>query len=100
MVVCPYRSASQSGIPMTVFLFKKPIVASNMEGFKGIIEHNITGLVVDELNATSFANSIEQLVRDKALRQSIANNIAEKFSTGEFSWSSIAKETLGFYARV
>jgi glycosyltransferase involved in cell wall biosynthesis len=100
MVVCPYRSASQSGIPMTVFAFKKPIVASNMEGFKGIIEHNITGLIVDEITATSFANSIEQLVRDKALRQSIANNITEKFSAGEFSWSSIAKETLDFYGRV
>ena len=57
LVVCPYRSASQSGIPMTVFPFQKPIVASNMDGFNEIIEHNITGLVVEKLDAISFADS-------------------------------------------
>lgn len=97
LVVCPYRSASQSGIPMTVFPFQKPIVASNMDGFKEIIEHNITGLIVEKMDANSFADAIEKLIMNEELRQKMAINIKEKFIHGEFSWKNIAKETISFY---
>ncbi len=97
LVVCPYRSASQSGIPMTVFPFQKPIVASNMDGFKEVIEHNITGLIVDKMDAASFAHAIDKLIMNEDLRQKMANNIKNKFVKGEFSWENIAKETISFY---
>ena len=97
MVVCPYRSVSQSGIPMTVFLFNKPIIASNIGGFREIIEHNKTGILVDKVDACSFANAIECLISNNELQESIAFNIDKNFKYGEFSWPNIAKETVKFY---
>lgn len=97
MVVCPYRSASQSGIPMTVFPFNKPIIASNIGGFKEIIDNEITGLVVDKIDASSFAQAITLLISNKELRNSMSININKKFKEGEFSWYNIATETINFY---
>jgi glycosyltransferase involved in cell wall biosynthesis len=99
MVVLPYLSASQSGIPMTVFPFKKPVIASNLPGFREVIENGKTGLLVDNLNAHSLASSIETLIVNSELKQSIINNIKKKYSEGEFSWPFIAKETFSFYKK-
>ena len=97
LVVCPYRSASQSGIPMSVFPFNKPIIVSNMEGFKDIVDHNITGLVVEKMDPVSFAEAIESLISNKALRKQMALNIEKKFREGDFFWPNIAKATKNFY---
>ncbi|MEP7110011.1 MAG: glycosyltransferase family 4 protein [Ferruginibacter sp.] len=99
LVVCPYRSASQSGIPMTVFPFNKPVIASNIGAFSEIIEDNKTGILVDKLDAVSFANAIGTLVSNKEMQDEMAANIDKKYKHGEFSWSNIAKETAGFYRR-
>ena len=96
VVVCPYRSASQSGIPMTVFSFNKPIIASNIGGFSEVIEHNINGILVDRIEAPAFAEAIGNLISDKELRDKMVVNIGN-FQKGEFSWSNIAKSTLNFY---
>lgn len=97
IVVCPYRSASQSGIPMTVYPFNKPIIASNIGGFKEIIKDNITGLLVENLDASSFAIAIEKLLVNNTLRDSMSANIATEFTEGEFSWANIAAATFQFY---
>jgi glycosyltransferase involved in cell wall biosynthesis len=97
MVVLPYLSASQSGLPMTVFVFNKPIIASNVAGFKEIIEDLKTGIIVKELDPVSFANAIEALIQDKHLKAQMVENIKNKYNKGEFSWASIAEETIDFY---
>lgn len=99
VVVCPYRSASQSGIPMTVFPFNKPIIASNIGGFKEIIDDGITGLVVNEIDAPSFARAIERLLSNNDLTEKMCLNIDKKFKEGEFSWQNIAGETVKFYKK-
>jgi glycosyltransferase involved in cell wall biosynthesis len=99
MVVLPYTSASQSGIPMTVYTFDKPIVASNIAGLKEVIEHLNTGILVDEINAQSFAKSIELLLGNPQLRDEIKKNINEKYRNGEYAWSEIAIETKNFYQK-
>ena len=99
MVVLPYLSASQSGIPMTVFPFKKPVIASNLPGFREVIENGKTGLLVDNLNGTSLASSIETLLLNSELNQNIINNIEKKYCEGEFSWPFIAQETFNFYQK-
>ena len=63
IVVLPYISASQSGIPMTVYCFNKPIIASNVGGFKEVIENLNTGILVEDLNVKSLSSSIEILLK-------------------------------------
>lgn len=99
MVVLPYTSASQSGLPMTVFAFNKPIVASNVDGLSEVIEHMKTGILVDSLDGQSFADSIEKLLLDDKLKKQMEENIKKKYSEGEYSWSFIADKTINFYQR-
>lgn len=99
MVVLPYSSVSQSGIPMTVFLFNKPIVASNIEGLREVIDHMETGILVDNINAESLASSIKILLENGELSNYISKNIERKYGEGEFSWRSIAEKTFLFYKR-
>src|ERR1035437_845714 len=99
LVVLPYISASQSGIPMTVYLFNKPIVASNIDGLREVIDHMETGILVDNINAESLVSSIKILLENSDLRHYISKNIGKKYSEGEFSWPSIAEKTLSFYKR-
>lgn len=97
VVVCPYKSASQSGIPVTVYPFYKPIIASNQGGFAEIIDHNSTGLIVQELTPEALANCIIKLASNQEVATQMALNIKTKFAQGVYNWSNIAKKTLSFY---
>ena len=99
IVVLPYISASQSGIPMTVYCFNKPIVASSVGGFKEVIENQKTGILVEDINASSFANAIETLLQNPGLLIEMKKNIKSKYSEGEFSWPFIANKTINFYKK-
>lgn len=99
LVVLPYTSASQSGIPMTVYAFNKPIVASNIAGLKEVIQDGQTGVLVNDINPCSFATAIETLLINNDLRKDLSKNINEKYSSGEFSWPFIADQTIEFYSR-
>jgi len=98
VVVLPYTSASQSGIPMTVFAFNKPIIASNIDGFKEVIDNFETGILVDHLDKDSLAKSIEIFLSDSNLKSKMRENIKNKYTSGDFSWPSIAAKTVDFYA--
>jgi glycosyltransferase involved in cell wall biosynthesis len=99
MVVLPYTSASQSGVPMAVYSFCKPVVASNIAGFREVIDHLKTGILVDDLNGQAFASSIEMLLANYNIKADMEKNIKMKYSEGEFSWSSIADRTMTFYKK-
>ncbi len=47
VIICSYTSASQSGIVTTSNVFDKPVIASNIGGFKEIIINNVTGYLVE-----------------------------------------------------
>ena len=97
IVVLPYTSASQSGIPMTVYAFNKPIIASNIDGFKEVIDNFETGILVDDLDKDSLAKSIEILISNNNLKSKMRENIKNKYTNGEFSWPVIANKTIDFY---
>ena len=94
IIVLPYTSGSQSGIPMTVFLFNKPIVASDIESFKEIIDDHLTGLLFRNRDVQSLADRIESLIVNPQLRMLLSENIKKKFTDGEFSWEEIAKKNV------
>lgn len=99
MVVLPYTSASQSGLPMTVYAFNKPIIASNVDGLSEVIDHLKTGILVDNLSGQSFADSIEKLLLEVDLKNQMVENIKKKYTESEFSWSAIANKTISFYQK-
>lgn len=63
-IVCPYLSASQSGIPQTAFVYKKPIVSTNVGGFSDIIDDGLSGYLVDKNSCEELKNKITHLYQD------------------------------------
>lgn len=100
LVICPYTSASQSGIPMVSFLFGKPVIASDVGGFPEMIEHMKTGLIIPRADSKAIADSIEILLTNKELQNSIKENIAFKYKQGKLSWSNIALKTYQVYRMI
>lgn len=90
-VVCPYTSMSQSGIPQTVFAFNKPIVATNLPGFKEIIEDNNNGLLFNLNDKEGLRETIKHLLEKKYLLNNL-NEGARKFDSifPEYAWNNIA----------
>lgn len=90
-VVCPYKTMSQSGIPQTTFVFNTPIIASNLNGFKEIIDES-NGILFKANDAKALADAISKLIEDKSLRTQLANNIKD-FACNHpvLDWNNIRK---------
>lgn len=90
-VVCPYSSISQSGIPQTVFVFNKPIVATDLDGFREIIIDKKNGLLF-ELNKTSeLTQCITKAITDENVMNELiagAKNFDRLFPN--YSWNTIS----------
>lgn len=57
-VICPYLSASQSGIPQTVNQFGKKVIATNVGAFPEFIYNRENGCVVD-VDSVELASAME-----------------------------------------
>lgn len=57
--VQPYRSATQSGITAICYNFDLPIIATNVGGLAESIATPNVGLITEEVNAQSVANSVK-----------------------------------------
>lgn len=94
-VVCPYLTMSQSGLPQTIYAFRKPIIASDLDGFKEVIIDKKIGLLFKTKDCDELANAIKSLSSDKNLYDSMVDNINNFENINkEFSWSYIAKQYL------
>lgn len=97
IIVCPYVSASQSGIPVTSFIFNKPVLASNVEGITEYVIHEETGFLVPPADSESLAKGIKKLILDEKLRKRIKDNIVRMNKNSMADWSAIAESTLEVY---
>lgn len=68
-------SASQSGIPQTVFNFDKPIIATDIESFEAVIQNELNGIIVRRNNVKEFADAIKRILNDDELYHQMVSNI-------------------------
>lgn len=94
-VVCPYLSASQSGIPQTVFNFDKPIIATDIESFEAVIQNELNGIIVRRNNVKEFADAIKRILNDDELYHQMVSNI-KKYRECEsiMEWKAFANRYL------
>lgn len=98
VVVYPYRQATTSGALMAAIACRKPIVATNLPGFREILRDNVNALLVEYGDVDGLANSLGTLIREPTERNRLALAVA---SMGDFnSWERIARETRRCYATV
>jgi starch synthase len=108
--VCPSVYEPFGIINLEAMACETPVVASSVGGIPEVVDHGVTGLLVapEAISATEveprnpdqfsrdLAAAVNVLLDDPALRQSMAEKARLRVEQ-QFSWTSIARQTLGFY---
>ena len=99
LLVLPHRTVDVSGVLFAGLAFGKPMVLSDVGGFRELVEEHGAGRLVPPGDPAALAEAIGELLADPAERERLAQR-ARAAAEGPFSWDSIAERTLGVYREV
>ena len=91
-----YRSASQSGVTPLSYHYGLPILVSNLNGLIKPIKNDDSGIIT-EINSTSIANGLNEILQPKALMK-FRKNI--QFSCSNYSWEKFNQQMISFYRMI
>ncbi len=95
----PATGAESFGIVLLeAMALGKPIVASKIEGYAGVISDGVDGQLVPPKDKKSLAQTLISLLNDEPLRQEIGAQGRTKAL--KHGWDSIARTILDYYHRV
>ena len=86
--ICPYESATQSGIIQIAYGFELPVVATNVGGLPEVVTDGETGYVVESMNPDALAEAIVRFYKDDKQTEFRANVIKE---AERFSWDHMVE---------
>ena len=72
-----------------------PIVASDIHGFKRVVERNVQGILVEPRNPRALAAALYALARDPDLRDEMGE--AGRARAPEFSWDRVTERIVDYY---
>ena len=98
--VCPYISATQSGVVASVLALGKPLIVTNVGGLPAMIKEGRSGLIVEPNDIDALANAMESLLEDKSKLDSMCDFIKEVTESEESSWDAIANKYMNIYNRI
>jgi colanic acid/amylovoran biosynthesis glycosyltransferase len=82
----------QDGIPVVLIeamAMGLPCVSTRISGIPELIEHRVSGLLVESRNVTELANAIEELIKNEDLRKELGSNgrikVIQEFSIEDSS---------------
>jgi phosphatidylinositol alpha-mannosyltransferase len=75
-----------------------PVVASNIEGYAGVMTHEVEGLLVPPRATFALADALTKLVRSPELR--VAYGTAGRKRADQFSWPRVTQQVLSYYERL
>ncbi len=73
----------------------KPIVASNIAGYRGVLEGGGEGLLVQPEDERRLAEALIRLLKDPALRERMGRQGQAK--AADYSWQKVAQQVLDYY---
>jgi glycosyltransferase involved in cell wall biosynthesis len=97
-IVCPYKSASQSGIVSTTYLFGKPIIASDVGGFNEYITDGENGLLIPPNDPKALAESLSRLMTDALLYDRLRKGALAFSSSAIYSWDAIVDQYVNIFS--
>lgn len=84
IIVQPSRFESFGYVAVEAMSLGIPVIASNVGGLAEIVKHEKNGLLIDPGNHMELTDSIEKIISDSILRESMIQNglktVSEKFS--------------------
>lgn len=75
----------------------KPVIASAIAGYSGVIRNGVDGVLVEPKNAQALALAIVRVLADGDLRQRLVSSGQEHVR--QFSWAVVAERLLDVYRR-
>jgi glycosyltransferase involved in cell wall biosynthesis len=100
-IVCPYLSSSQSGIPVTVFNFDKPIIATRVPAFASLIMMGVNGYLVDINNVEQLREAVSKICLDDDYYQFLRTNLAQYHEQVlAHQWNEIAVQYLSMVSQI
>ncbi|HEV2786396.1 MAG TPA: glycosyltransferase family 4 protein, partial [Solirubrobacteraceae bacterium] len=96
-VLCaPSLGGESFGMVLTeAFAAGTTVVASDIAGYRDVVEHGVNGLLVPRGDATALAEALRDLALDPARRAQLAAAAAE--SAPRYAWPRVAAEVLRSY---
>ena len=72
-----------------------PIVASDIHGYKNVVQRDATGVLVEPRNHKQLAAALYALARDPELRQQLSD--AGRAKAPEYSWPRVTEQVVDYY---
>jgi phosphatidylinositol alpha-mannosyltransferase len=96
-VVCaPSLHGESFGLVLTeAFANGTPVVASDIVGYRDVVENGVDGILVPPGDAQALAETLRELYHQPEVRTAMA--LAAARNVERFSWPHIAQEVLGAY---
>jgi glycosyltransferase involved in cell wall biosynthesis len=94
MDICVMAKSNWYGSPVKIFeygLMKKPIIAPDTSPVKDVMEHEVSGLIID--NEDTLAEAINQFLNNLTLAESCAENFHRKVIR-EYTWQKAADKII------
>lgn len=89
---------SQGIILLEAMAAGRPVVASNIEGFAGVITHGVEGLLVRPQDGEALGEALLELVNDPERRREMGLKSSERAQ--HFSWERVSQQVLSYYERL
>ena len=99
LLVLPHRSVDVSGVLFAGLAFGKPMLLSDVGGFRELVEEHGAGRLVAPGDPGALCAAIRELLSDPAERERLAER-ARAAAAGPFSWDTIAARTVEVYDEV
>jgi phosphatidylinositol alpha-mannosyltransferase len=75
-----------------------PIVASNIDGFAGVVTHGVEGLLVRPEDPQALADALVELLRDPDRCRVMGERGRER--SRFYSWDRVGQQVLSYYERL
>jgi glycosyltransferase involved in cell wall biosynthesis len=98
VVVCPYIDATQSGVVLTAYAFRRPVVATKTGGLPDYVKNEVTGLLIDPNDHYQLADALIRMLENRNLRMKLEEGI-EYMAGKDFNWEEIAKKAVALYSQ-
>ena len=89
---------SQGYVLLEAMASGTPVVASNIEGFAGVVTHGVEGLLVLPKDAEALALALVHILADAEQRAEMG--IRARARAEQFGWDRIAQRVLSYYERL
>jgi glycosyltransferase involved in cell wall biosynthesis len=99
LLVLPHRNVDVSGVLFAGLAFGKPMILSDVGGFREIVEEHGAGRLVPPGDPAALATAISELLADSAERERLAER-ARAAAQGPLSWEAVAARTEDVYHQV